>query len=1020
MSNKVTTPYPLFSDIDGSPLIAGFLFFGESGKDAKQFPISVYWDEAKTLLATQPISVRNGLIVKDNVPSAIYIEESSCSIAINNRNNYPILQILVFDQLPTIKVANSLVDAEKNRAMTAEVILQGKIETEKNRAVAAEQNLQLQITTSANGIKYFETEAQLLAFVPGETDPKQAYVFATKKNYLWIAATSSWKDEGKSAVDSALEEYSSINNLLNLNSAIQAGSFYYSLNGTTVVKDTNSALFSAQADAKEGDYFILNTQSFGVAGAFYFTDSSNNIIERMNSNEVQKQSYILKAPAFASKLYVNCVNDYASSFSLSKVPKGNLEIMYEGYKREQFTLYTISNGGPVQKQSNHNVFALSLDVTEGECYLIDTKGLGIADEYYVTDSSGNLLSFMATGYGTDAPYILKIPKLGIKLYVNCAYSYSDKFFIQKIPSGIIADSNIRLEFTFFYSANGTTIKRENNRGLFAVDIDVEAGQYYAVNTQSFGIAVEYCIADANGNLLDKKASNGLANGEYIVKMPAAAKKLYVNCAYTYFSSFSVMRVSSSLIESIPKVDQSVRSVFPNFNYFDKLRVKCPNFYRKFKDKNQDVIVVLTGTSLTQGNLYASDRADATTRPAALHTNDLASSVFDRLIKHWDGQKYRRYDHSDLTYSNSAWAITNNIGSGTWDDYAHIKNGLTKTTTDANASVSMTIPANAWQFNFVYRSDSQGGNCTVFIAEGNSKVEVFNGSNWVEANGYTFTMYESPATATKGNTQYQKRLKMRCKNKASGGINSIGSTKQITISKGNNSNRFNVVGFEWSPREFMLFVINGARGGFEWGDPNGNRLDQYQDTDIWSFNPDLLLAEITTINWGASDPAALTKDPLYYVNIAKRAYFNEFNDMSTSLYAKSEAYTKCDVIFYSDTLAATSAVSGAWDSTTHEPLFGTVTTAASNGGPVDNINVGRAKTNFENYEAVERYIASKDYLFIPILSTFKYVAEKFYGGYWQGMQASDKTGNTLSYDGVHFNDNGAALFSKIVASVFDEI
>ena len=111
MSNKVTTPYPLFSDIDGSPLIAGFLFFGESGKDAKQFPISVYWDEAKTLPATQPISVRNGLIVKDNVPSAIFIEESSCSIAINNRNNYPIRQILVFDQLPTIKVAKSLVDA---------------------------------------------------------------------------------------------------------------------------------------------------------------------------------------------------------------------------------------------------------------------------------------------------------------------------------------------------------------------------------------------------------------------------------------------------------------------------------------------------------------------------------------------------------------------------------------------------------------------------------------------------------------------------------------------------------------------------------------------------------------------------------------------------------------------------------------------------------------------------------------------------------------------------------------------
>ncbi|MFX9903018.1 hypothetical protein ABTP37_10875 [Acinetobacter baumannii] len=885
----------------------------------------------------------------------------------------------------------------------------------------------IQQVISAGLMEGFTTEAELLASRPSEL---KKYAKAEDTDVIWFWNKPEGSPDGNYWVSTGLGDFGQslkeiknlckVNTFLNTDSQIEQNAFYYSLNGTTVIKDTNPALFSVQADAKEGDYFILNTQSFSVADAFYFTDASNNIIEKMQPNEALKQSYLLRAPALASKLYVNCLKEYSSSFSFSKLPKGNLELMYGGYHREQFTFYTISDGGPVRKQSNHGVFALSLDVTEGECYLIDTKGLGIADEYYVTDSSGNLLSFMSTEYGTDAPYILKIPKLGTKLYLNCAYSYSDKFFIQKIPSAIIADSNIRLDFTFFYSANGTTIRRENNTGLFAVDIDVEEDQYYSINTQSFGVADEYCIADSNGNLLDKKASNGLANGEYIVKMPATAKKLYVNCTYAYKSSFNVMRVSSSLIESIPKIDQSVRSVFPNFNYFDKLRVKCPNFYRKFKDKNQDVTVVLTGTSLTQGNLYASDRADATTRPAALHTNDLASSVFDKLIKHWDGQKYRRYDHTDLTYSNSTWVVTNNASGGIWDDYAHVKNGLTKTTTDANASVSITIPSNAWQFNFVYRSDSQSGNCTISINEGNGKVELYNGSEWIEANGATFSMYESPATETKGNTQYQKRLKMRCKNKSAGGINSIGSTKRITISKGDNANRFNVVGFEWSQREFMLSVINGARGGHEWGDPTGNRLDKWQDTDIWSFNPDLLLAEVTIINWGASEAAAMSVDPLHYVNIAKRAYFNEFNDMPTSLYAKSSAYTVCDVIFYSDTLAATSAVSGAWDSTTHEPLFGTVTTAASNGGAVDNTNIGRVKNNFENYEAVERYIASKDYLFIPVLSSFKYVAEKFYGGYWQGMQASDKTGNTLSYDGVHFNDNGAALFSKIVASVFDEI
>ncbi|HFD2187658.1 TPA: hypothetical protein ACF2EG_003233 [Acinetobacter baumannii] len=798
---------------------------------------------------------------------------------------------------------------------------------------------------------------------------------------------------------------------------------YYSLNGSTVIKDSNPAFFAIELSVSENQKYVIDTKVIpgNIVGAYYLTDSNNEIIDLMFSSDVLQQAYVLTIPAGATKLFINCLKDYEINFSASRVPNALLELVYDGNNFQEFTFYKLLNGSQVIKDKHPKLFAVELDVLEGEYYLIDTKSFGIADEYYVTDINNNLLSFMRAADGTDVPYLLKIPHNGVKLYINCVYEYRKTFYYRKISSTVmnmLAISGKRQDFTFYYSQQGV-IKRDSNTGLFSVDINVVPQQSYAIDTNSFGVAGDYYITDAAGNILDFKASTDSGN-EYLINIPANASKLYVNCKYDYADNFNFERISNALLEKIPNNDTSVRSVFPAFNYFDKLRVKCPNFYRKFKDKNQDVTVVLTGTSLTQGNLYASDRADASTRPAALHTNDLASSVFDKLIKHWDGQKYRRYDHTDLTYSNSLWSVTNNVSGGIWDDYAHVKNGLTKTTTDANASVSMTIPANAWQFNFVYRSDSQGGNCTISIAEGNEKVEVFNGSEWVEANGATFTMYEPPATETKGNTQYQKRLKMRCKNKASGGINSIGSTKQITISKGNNSNRFNVVGFEWSPREFMLSVINGARGGFEWGDPNGNRLDQYQDTDIWSFNPDLLLAEITIINWGASEATAMSVDPLHYVNIAKRAYFNEFNDMPTSLHSKSEAYSKCDVIFYSDTLAATSAVSGAWDNTTHEPLFGTVSTAASNGGAVDNTNIGRVKNNFENYEAVERYIASKEYLFIPILSSFKYVAEKFYGGYWLGMQASDKTGNTLSYDGVHFNDNGAALFSKIVASVFDEI
>ncbi|WP_442777687.1 exo-alpha-sialidase [Acinetobacter baumannii] len=86
--------------------------------------------------------------------------------------------------------------------------LGSKISEETQRALDAEQNLQLQITTSNSGIKYFSTEVELLAFIPTASDPKQAYAFDTKKNYLWKLKDGStteyeWKDEGKSVLDLA-------------------------------------------------------------------------------------------------------------------------------------------------------------------------------------------------------------------------------------------------------------------------------------------------------------------------------------------------------------------------------------------------------------------------------------------------------------------------------------------------------------------------------------------------------------------------------------------------------------------------------------------------------------------------------------------------------------------------------------------------------------------------------------------------------------------------------------------------
>ncbi|MFN4105915.1 MAG: hypothetical protein ACK4GF_07765 [Acinetobacter johnsonii] len=84
-------PYTAIADIDGSPLDAGFLFFGEYGKDPELFPVEVFWDADFTVPAAQPIRTRNGYPVRNGSPAKVYLKTAQHSIVIKNRNSAFIL-----------------------------------------------------------------------------------------------------------------------------------------------------------------------------------------------------------------------------------------------------------------------------------------------------------------------------------------------------------------------------------------------------------------------------------------------------------------------------------------------------------------------------------------------------------------------------------------------------------------------------------------------------------------------------------------------------------------------------------------------------------------------------------------------------------------------------------------------------------------------------------------------------------------------------------------------------------------
>lgn len=681
------------------------------------------------------------------------------------------------------------------------------------------------------------------------------------------------------------------------------------------------------------------------------------------------------------------------------------------------------------------MFYQRVKVIAGESYLVRSVGINISKPWYVVDANDNIIS-ESLGFNAVSDDIVKIPIGAEYLYANSPNLEASNFKLERLSDydlevislgGVYPKQN-----QIAYISNNKTpekIVRVGSESVVSIVVNgVSFGEVFKVDAKRVGIVKSYYFVTEDLRIISSESPN--EPNLKVLTVPQYATKLIV-CSDITYENFSVLKADyfGELAYEVSiggtAIDkQKIIAKYPQQpNYRHLLKEKCPKFYNKLRNKTDDLTVCITGTSLAQGNFYTTDRADAITRPPLLHTNDLSSHIFDSLIGYWHGQQYRRYDHVDLTYSASTWSTIYSLLDGSteiWDDSGADRNGLTKTTTSANASVSTIIPVGAWQFNFIYRSDSQSGNCAVSIAQGAGKVEVFNGSGWVEANGFTFSMLESAVTATKGNTIYQKRLKMRCKNKASGGIDSLVTAKNITISKGNNANRFNVVGFEWSPREYMLTFINAARGSHAWGLTDSPvNLENFQDSDIWEFNPDLILCEITAINWGAGFGQALKTDPNYYVNIAKKAYFEDLGEgWTNSLYQKSNKYTKCEIIFFGDTVATSVDYDMLWDEN-KQPKFGLVETPAYNGS-ASTENVGRVKTIFENYEAVETYVASKSYIFIPVSQQFKKLADSAFGNYPDAFAPTLANGDSLSFDRVHLNDNGAAFYAYLIKPLFDNL
>jgi hypothetical protein len=444
--------------------------------------------------------------------------------------------------------------------------------------------------------------------------------------------------------------------------------------------------------------------------------------------------------------------------------------------------------------------------------------------------------------------------------------------------------------------------------------------------------------------------------------------------------------------------------------------KFPLFKRSWLRQDKDLMVVNTGTSLTaRTSEHCTLRSNPDQRPPLLHTNNLASLIWDKIA--WSGQQYRRYDSASFFTETGGGFATGNAAAE-WDDGPY-RDGFTRYSSATGAGVSFTIPTAAWQFNFIYRTDSVGSTTnTITIAEGNNKVQVLNSSGtWVEANGFTFSMREATPTtrvvsvpdantgtssnvtlASKGNTQYQKRLKMRCRS-ADGSIDSRTTTKSVSI-VATTAGRFLYWGVEWSPRQYMITYVNAARGSHSTRAEYTTGLPRFQDNEIWAFKPDLLFFELPIHNDGAGDLTAAGANA--WANLTNNFVFRADYELSLKTRGTSFGLTP-------EIGMHTSSITYNFGDIAED---GTLKFAQQNNAQM--------MTSLDKYNQAFAWV-NENYPGVPFVNTAKrWVDAGFaiFGGMKEATIGSGKGGNTFTNEGSHWNDTGSKVASKTILPLFN--
>lgn len=107
-------PYEFFADLKGDALDEGYIYIGEPNKDPRSFPVPVYYDQALTIPAVQPLRTLNGYVVRNNTPTFLFLN-GNYSIAVYDKKRR-----LVYTVADFLMIGNSAAVSASDLASTSD------------------------------------------------------------------------------------------------------------------------------------------------------------------------------------------------------------------------------------------------------------------------------------------------------------------------------------------------------------------------------------------------------------------------------------------------------------------------------------------------------------------------------------------------------------------------------------------------------------------------------------------------------------------------------------------------------------------------------------------------------------------------------------------------------------------------------------------------------------------------------------------------------------------------------------